>query len=77
MQSDKQPKDRRRLYLGGMITGGAMVFIGVILWSTASGVQGQIDEAPTRTRADLDNLRDLESRADGLAAGETSSPSAA
>jgi hypothetical protein len=67
MRSDKQPKDRRRLYLAGMVTGGAMVFLGVILWTTASGVQGQIDEAPTRTRADLQRLQDLENKADGLA----------
>jgi hypothetical protein len=66
-RSDKQPRDRRRLYIGGMITGGAMVFLGVILWSTASAVQGQIDEAPTRTKADIDDLRDLERKADSLA----------
>jgi hypothetical protein len=65
--SDKQPKDRRRLYIAGMATGGAMAFLGIILWTTASGVQGQIDESPTRTRADLIRLQDLENKADGLA----------
>jgi hypothetical protein len=67
MRSDKQPKDRRRLQIAGMATGGGMMFLSFILWASASGVQGQIDEAPTRTRQDLLNLADLENKGDSLA----------
>ena len=63
----KPPKDRRRLTIAGMATGGGMAFLGFILWTAASGVQGQIDEAPTRTRDDLARLADLESKGDTLA----------
>ncbi len=66
---DKPPekKDRRRLYIAGMATGGGMAFLGFVLWAAASGVQGQIDDAPTRTRADLLRLQDLENKGDALA----------
>lgn len=63
----KPPKDRRRLTIAGMATGGGLTFLGFILWTAASGVQGQIDEAPTRTRDDLTRLADLESKGDTLA----------
>ncbi|MBA2539686.1 MAG: hypothetical protein H0V17_08635 [Deltaproteobacteria bacterium] len=68
MRSDKQPKDRRRLQIAGMAGGGGMVFLSVILWASASGVQGQIDDAPApRNRQDVLNLADLEKRGDSLA----------
>lgn len=66
--TDKPPKDRRRLTIAGMAAGGGMAFLGMILWTAASGVQGQIDDAPTRTADDLARLRDLESKGDNLAA---------
>ena len=62
----KPPKDRR-LTIAGMATGGGMAFLGFILWTAASGVQGQIDEAPTRSRDDLARLADLENKGDTLA----------
>ena len=58
----------RRLELAGMIGGGSMVALGVILWGAASSTQDDINQAPTRTRQDLANLRDLESRGDVYAA---------
>jgi len=61
------PKDRRRLTIAGMATGGGMAFLGFVMWAAASGVQGQIDDAPTRTRDDLLKLQDLERRGDTLA----------
>ncbi len=64
---DKPPKDRRRLTIAGMATGGGMAFLGFIMWTAASGVQGQIDDAPTRTRDDLVRLADLENKGDTLA----------
>ncbi len=66
-QTDKQPKNRKRLYIAGMATGGGMIFLGAILWGAASSVQGEIDSAPTRTKADLQHLQDLEGRGDSLA----------
>jgi hypothetical protein len=65
--ADKPPKDRRRLTIAGMATGGGMAFLGFILWTAASGVEGQITDAPTRTRADLLRLQDLEAKGDRLA----------
>jgi len=67
MQSDKQPRDRKRLYIAGMATGGGMIFLGAILWGAASSVQGEIDNAPIRTKAEIQHLQDLESRGDSLA----------
>ncbi len=63
----KPPKDRQRLYIAGMAGGGGMAFLSFIMWSAASGVQSQIDDAPTRTRADLLRLQDLETKGDRLA----------
>ena len=57
----------RRLQLAGMVAGGAMVFVGFLSWGQALDLQGQIDDAPTSTSADLVALRDLEKRADGAA----------
>lgn len=65
--ADKPPRDRRRLTIAGMATGGGMAFLGFIMWTAASGVQGQIDDAPTRTRDDLVRLADLEKKGDTLA----------
>jgi hypothetical protein len=61
------PRDRR-LELAGMIGGGSMLALGVVLWGAASSTQDDINQAPTRTRQDLANLRDLESRGDVYAA---------
>jgi hypothetical protein len=64
-----QPAARdRRLELAGMIGGGSMLALGVVLWGAASTTQDEINQAPTRTRPDLANLRDLESRGDVYAA---------
>jgi hypothetical protein len=38
-----------------------------VLWSAASGVQSDIDNAPTSTKQDLQNLKDLENKGDGYA----------
>lgn len=43
-----------------VIAGAAVVAIGLTSWALAAGVQGDIDEAPTATAADLDALTDLE-----------------
>jgi hypothetical protein len=61
------PRDRG-LELAGMIGGGGLLTLGVILWGAASDTQDDINRAPTRTRQDLANLRDLESRGDVYAA---------
>ena len=64
-----QPSTRRfRLELAGMIGGAAMVTTGLLFWAGASGVQNDINNAPTKTKADLQHLKDLESKGDGYAA---------
>jgi hypothetical protein len=57
-----------RLELAGMIGGGSMLVLGAVLWGVASSTQDDIDHAPTRSRQDLANLKDLESRGDIYAA---------
>jgi hypothetical protein len=58
---------RQRLEIAGMAGGGGLVVLGLLLWGAASGVQGEIDKAPTTTKQDLLDLKDLESRGDGYA----------
>ena len=43
--------------------GGGLVATGAILWLSADSKQGEIDDAPTDTVADLERLEDLESSA--------------
>ncbi len=62
-----EPRDHR-LELAGMIGGGSLLVLGVVLWGAASSTQDDINNAPTRTRQDLANLADLESRGDIYAA---------
>jgi hypothetical protein len=64
---ESQNPQRHRLELAGMIGGATMVTLGLLLWSAANGVQNDIDKAPTNTRQDLLNLKDLESKGDGFA----------
>lgn len=58
---------RQRLEIAGMAGGGGLVVLGLLLWGAASGVQRDIDKAPTTTKQDLLDLKDLESRGDGYA----------
>jgi hypothetical protein len=67
-QADPPEPHDRRLELAGMIGGGSLLTLGVVLWGAASTTQDDISHAPTRTRQDLANLRDLESRGDIYAA---------
>jgi hypothetical protein len=67
-QADQPGLRDRRLELAGMIGGGGLLALGVVLWGTTSSTQDDINRAPTRTRQDLANLRDLESRGDLYAA---------
>jgi len=57
--------DSRDRKLGvGLAAGGVIALvIGASLWSSESDLQDQIDNHPTRTLADLQNLNDLEDRA--------------
>lgn len=64
---DDRPRGNRRLTMIGMVGGGAMLLTGMIFWGAASGVEDEIDQAPKRTREDLENLRDLEAKGDGYA----------
>jgi hypothetical protein len=66
--SDTPNRGRQRLQLAGMIGGGALVLIGFMCWGSAADIQSQVDEAPTQTKSQIDDLRDLESRGDAYAA---------
>jgi hypothetical protein len=57
----------RRLEIAAMAGGAGLATLGVVMWAAASGAQGDINRAPTTTRQDLLDLRDLESRADTYA----------
>ena len=50
--------------VAGLAIGGGLVVLGVVLWTQASSVQGDINNAPTRTPTDFANLKDLESKGD-------------
>jgi hypothetical protein len=66
--AEAPPSTRRhRLEIAGMAGGAGMVVLGAALWAAASGVQGEIEDAPTMTRKDLAHLKDLEAKGDGLA----------
>jgi hypothetical protein len=66
--ADAPPSPQRhRLEIAGMAGGGGMVVLGMLLWGAAGGVQSDIDKAPTTTKQDLIDLKDLESRGDGYA----------
>jgi hypothetical protein len=56
-----------RLQKIGMAAGGAFVVLSFIMWSQASGVQGDIDNAPANTAADFRHLQELEGNADAYA----------
>lgn len=59
----------KKLGVGLAIGGGALIVVGLALWASESGVQNDIDNAPTSTAADIQNLKDLESKANGYAWG--------
>lgn len=53
--------DRVEPWTWGVVGGGAgLMLIGALLLNSASGVQDEVDAAPTDTAADLDRLADLE-----------------
>lgn len=56
--------DNRKRTTGIIIAsaGGLTTVIGLMLWSSAAGVQNDIDGAPTRTAGDFAALEDLEGR---------------
>jgi len=66
--TDRSLRRDQQLEIAAMAGGAGLATIGVLLWAAASGTQDDIDRAPTMTRQDLANLRDLESRADTYAA---------
>jgi hypothetical protein len=51
----------------GLAISGGLVLLSVILWAEAGSVQGDINNAPTKTPTDFANLKDLESKGDGYA----------
>ena len=61
--------DNRKRTTGIIIAsaGGLTTVIGLMLWSSAAGVQNDIDGAPTRTAGDFAALEDLEGRGQSYA----------
>jgi hypothetical protein len=58
----------RKLAVGGIVTGGALVVLGIVMWAEASSTQSDIDNAPApKTIKDIQNLMDLESTGDTYA----------
>lgn len=49
------------------IAGGGLAVLGLAAWTIASVKQGNIDDAPTATAADLEHLADMESSAETYA----------
>ena len=71
-QPNVQPMDdsstrRHRLEIAGMAGGGGMVVLGLLFWGAANSVQGDIDNAPTTTKQNLIDLKNLESKGDAYA----------
>ncbi len=56
-----------RLEMIGMVGGAGLTVVGVILWGAASSTQGDINSAPTATKQNLIDLKNLESRGDAYA----------
>jgi hypothetical protein len=60
------PGPERRSSAGPLIVagaGGALLVAGGVFWGLAASTQGEIDDAPTATAADLERLADLEDEA--------------
>ena len=64
---DRPAGSRRTLYLGGLVAGGVLVAGGTILWIQASRVNSELGDAPNRTSADVQRLRELEADGDRYA----------
>ena len=64
---DDRPRGNRRLAMVGMAGGGAMLLVGFVFWASASGIEDEIRDAPKRTRADLQHVKDLEAEGDAYA----------
>ncbi|HSN27502.1 MAG TPA: hypothetical protein VLT45_14505 [Kofleriaceae bacterium] len=61
--------DQKKLGVGLAVGGGALVVVGLALWASESGVQDDINNAPDQTAAQIQALKDLESKAQGYAWG--------
>ncbi len=64
---DQPSTGRHRLEIAGMAGGGGLVVLGLLFWGAASNVQSDINNAPTTTKQNLIDLKNLESRGDSYA----------
>ena len=63
-----EDQQHTRLQLAGMIGGGGLVLLGLVMGGHCmSGTQSDIDNAPSRTVANLQHIQDLEKQGDGQA----------
>ncbi len=65
--TDQQRNFRRGLGITALAAGGVALLVGVALWGSASGTQGQINSATLDTAADVQNVMALQSKADNYA----------
>ncbi|HEU0031601.1 MAG TPA: hypothetical protein VFQ53_13270 [Kofleriaceae bacterium] len=65
--TDGDSKLKRNLSIAAIGGGGVVFLIGLSLWSSKSSLQDEIDNHPTDTLADFQDLKDLESKASSRA----------
>ena len=53
----------------GLAVGGGALIVGLAMWGSESGVQSDIDAAPDQSASDIQQLKSLESKAQGYAWG--------
>jgi hypothetical protein len=65
-QPAETPGERKNQHWLGLslaVGGGVLLVVAIVMWGVEKDQQGQIDNAPTRTLADLQSLNALENRA--------------
>lgn len=68
-EAPPQPEGRpsRKLQVAGMVGGGVLVALSFGFWGRADEIQSEIDVAPSRTKADIIHIQELEKEGDRFA----------
>jgi len=67
--TDSPTDSHRRLEIAGVAVGGGAILLGFLLWGAAGSTETELQNAPSRTAADLQHIRDLENQGDSQANG--------
>ena len=67
--TDAPTDSHRRLEIAGVAVGGGAILLGFLLWGAAGSTETELQNAPSRTSADLQHIRDLENQGDSQANG--------